>query len=126
MIKELYIECYIACLIGNLIHLLLAYYDRHKDMKALNEKMSLIDFVKIERAAVMANFAASMGLVYVADEWLDNPYIMGKIKTFFVVVGVTGSYFVLKLVGMSKRIVRQQADVKSNIADYGTPEKPKE
>lgn len=126
MTTELYIQCYVACLIGNLIHLAIAYRSRSKDFTTLNNSLGLLEFIKMEKAALISDFFASMGLVYIANEWIDSPYIMGKIKTAFVLVGFTGSYAILALTGRSKAKFRQEADNKSNIADYGTPEKPKE
>lgn len=95
-------------------------------MKALNSTMGLWEFIKLEKPAIVSNFVASMGIVYLADEWLDSEYVLGKIKTGFFFAGLTGSYLVLKLRSGSKAIVRRAQDVKSNIADYGTPEKPTE
>lgn len=102
-----------------------AWSDRNGDMKALNSKMGLWEFIKLETPAIAANFVASMGFVYMVDEWLDSDLIMGKVKTGFFVLGLTGSYFILKLRSASKAIVRRAQDVKSNIADFGTEEKPK-
>lgn len=125
MTTELYIQCYVACLIGNLIHLAIAYRSRSKDFTAINNTLGLWEFIKMERAAVISDLLASMGLVFIANEWIDNPYIMGKIKTAFLLVGFTGSYAILSLTSRSKAKFRQDSDRKSNIADYGSPEKPK-
>lgn len=126
MTTELYIECYVACLIGNIIHLSIAYRNRNRDYASVNNVLGFMEFIKMERAAIISDFFASMGLVYIAGEWIDSPYIMGKIKTAFIIIGFTGSYFILLLTSRSKAQFLKDADKKSNIADFGTPEKPKE
>lgn len=79
----------------------------------------------MEKGAIIADFVGSMGLVYVADEWISNEYVMGKIKTAFVLVGITGSWLVMAFASVSKAVLRKRMDEKSNLADYGTKEKPK-
>jgi hypothetical protein len=84
MTRELFIECFIACLIGNVIHIA---------------------------------FKA-----YLADEWINNEYVMGKIKTLFIVIGFTGSYFILYFASVSKKKFQKIVDEKTDIADGKTPD----
>lgn len=125
MLDQLHFECYVACLIGNVIHLAVAYYNRTKDFKSVNSVLPFWEFVKLERAAIIADLVASVGLVYIADEWINSDFVMGKIKTLFVVVGFTGSYAILLLTSRSKAKFQSIADKKSNVADFGSEEKPK-
>lgn len=111
-------------MIGNIAHLAVAFRGRSKDYKVANETLSLWEFIKMERAAIFADFICSMGLVYVADEWINSDFVMGKIKTAFVVVGFTGSYLILQLGSVSKNRLRSKIDEKSNIADFGSKDKP--
>lgn len=124
--KDLYIHCFVACLIGNVIHLAIAYAKISKDYKTANLTLGLWQYIKNERAAIFADFVSSMGLVYIADEWLHSEYILEKIKTAFVLVGVSGSYLIMWGLSKSKSILQKHVDEKTNIADYGTPEKPKQ
>lgn len=111
--KDLYVQCYIACLIGNVIHLAIAYLKGTQDRRSAGLQVNgLWEFIKLERATIIADFFASMGLVYAADEWLNNPYVLGKIKTAFILVGFTGSYLLLWATSRSKAKFRD--DVKAN------------
>ncbi len=123
--KDLYIHCFVACLIGNIIHLAIAYAKISKDFKTANLNLSLWQYVKNERAAIIADLVSSMGLVYIADEWLHSEYILEKIKTAFVLVGLSGSYLIMWALSKSKTVLQKAVDEKTNIADFGTPEKPK-
>lgn len=122
--KNLFIDCFIACLIGNIIHLAIAYAKISKDFKTANLTLTLWQYVKNERAAIIADLAASMGLVYLADEWLYSEYVLEKIKTAFVLVGLSGSYLIMWGLSKSKSVLQKAVDEKTNIADFGTPEKP--
>lgn len=120
MIKELYIHCYVACLIGNIIHLAALYRSRAIDYEKNNERLSVKQFLIKEMPGIVLDFVGSMGLVYVADEWIDSPYVMGKIKTAFVIVGISGSWAVMQLASQTKKQFRAQIDKKSDIADGKT------
>ncbi len=116
-ISDLYIQCYTACFIGNVIHLLVLARSRYIDYEKNNDKLPFREFLRKERWGILVDFAASMGLVYIADEWIDSPYVMGKIKTLFVFVGVTGSWALMQFISQTKKQFRNSVDVKSNLAD---------
>jgi len=127
MIQEVYIHCFIACLIGNVIHLLALARSRYIDYEKNNEKLPFGEFLYRERWGILLDFFGSMGIVYAADEWIgNNPFIMGKIKTLFIVIGISGSWAIMQVVSQTKKRFRASVDVKSNIADYGTNNKPLE
>lgn len=118
MIKEVYIQCFVACLIGNIIHLLALARSRYVDYETNNDKLPFKEFLYRERWGILLEFFGSMGIVYAADEWVvDNPFIMGKIKTLFIVIGISGSWAIMQLVSQTKKRFRANVDVKSNIAD---------
>lgn len=117
MVTELKIECFIACLIGNVIHLAILLNSRSKDAKAANVDFSVSGFFNTEKFALFLDFVASMGLVYAADEIVDSPWIMGKIKLGFILIGIGGSYVIMQLFGQSKKILRSVVDKKTDIAD---------
>lgn len=122
--KDLYVHCFIACLIGNIIHLAIAYAKISKDYKVANLHLGFRQYVKNEMATIIADLVASLGLVYIADEWLYSEYILEKIKTAFVLVGGTGSYLIMWALGKSKSVLQKTVDEKTNIADFGTSVKP--
>lgn len=117
MSTELYIQCFVACVIGNLIHITFKILGLSKDYKKANMPFSLGQYFKDDGWALLADFAASAGLVYIADEWINDPAIMGKIKTAFVVVGFTGSYVILYFTSRAKAKFQKVVDEKTNIAD---------
>lgn len=118
MTHEQFIHCYIACLIGNIAHILIKWNSIRVDYKTANEEPpSLWEFLKMEKSAVISDAAASMGLVYIADEWIDSEYVISKIKTVFVFVGFTGSYVIMQISSVSKKRLRSIIDKKTDIAD---------
>lgn len=118
MTHEQFWHCYIACLIGNIAHILVKWNSTRKDYKVANEPQpNLWDFLNMERSAIAADAASSLGLVYIADEWIDSEYVMNKIKTVFVSVGFTGSYLIMQVSSVSKSRLRAIVDRKTDIAD---------
>lgn len=117
MTPELYIDCAIACLIGNIIHLCAKWASLSKDYQTAGIPFTLRDWWKIDRFAFLFNFVGSMGLVFIAGEWLDSAYILGKIKTAFVIVGFTGSYAIMFISSRAKRAVRGKVDVATDVLD---------
>lgn len=120
MITELHIECFIACLIGNVIHLAFLLSSRAKDARAANEPFSFLQLISIEKYGLIFDFVGSVGLVFAADEIVDSPWIMGKIKLGFILIGIGGSYVVMQFFGQSKKIIRKVVDKKTDIADNKT------
>lgn len=110
MTTELYLHCFIACLIGNVIHLAAKLYSLSKDYHAQGKPFSLRIWWGVDSYAFIFNFVGSMGLVYIAGEWIDSPYVLGKIKTAFVVVGVTGSWAIMQLTSRAKKSLREDTN----------------
>jgi hypothetical protein len=117
MTIPLFWQCFIACLIGNIIHVSFKIRSLSIDYKKANLPFSIGQYFKDDKFALVADAAASFGLVYLADEWLHNEYILGKIKTFFVFIGFTGSYVILQFTSVAKSKFRKIVDEKTNIAD---------
>lgn len=115
MTTETYLSCAIACLIGNIIHLCAKWASLSKDYKNAGMEFTLAKWWAADKYAFLFNFAGSMGLVYLAGEWIDSEYILGKIKTAFVLVGFTGSYAIMYLTSRAKRERMTEVDkLKSN------------
>lgn len=118
MTHEQFIHCYVACLIGNIAHIAIKWNSTGVDYKKANEvPLSLWEFLKMEKRAVIADAVSSLGLVYIADEWLNSEYVVSKIKTLFIFVGFTGSYLIMQLSSVSKARLRSIVDRKTDIAD---------
>jgi hypothetical protein len=82
----------------------------------------LWEFFKTERYALLFDLLGSLALVYAADEIAGTPYILGKIKLTFIMIGIGGSYLIMQIFGRSKKIIRKVVDEKTNIADGKDPE----
>lgn len=117
MTQELYLQCFVACFIGNLIHIAFKALGLSRDYKKANIKFTFGQYLADDKWALIADFAASAGLVYLADEWIDSPVIMAKIKTAFVLVGFTGSYVILYFTSAAKKKFQSIVDEKTNKAD---------
>lgn len=128
MTHELYFQCVIACLIGNIIHIAFKVRSLAVDHKVANLQFSLGTYLKDDKWALIVDALSSFGLVFVADEWLDmDPRIISKIKTIFVLVGFSGSYVILQLMSVAKSKFRQAVDfktTKSDISDGVDPTTP--
>lgn len=117
MNQELFIQCFVACLIGNAIHISFKAYSLSQDYQKANIKFTFGQFLANDKWALLADLVGSLGLVYLADEWLNNEYVMGKIKTAFVFIGFTGSYVIMYFASASKKKFQKIIDEKTDIAD---------
>jgi len=127
MTTELYIDCLVACFIGNIIHVAVKIRSLYIDHKRANLEFTILKYLKDDKWALIVDFLASFALVYVIDEWLDmDSRIIGKIKSIFIFIGFTGSYIILQLMSVAKKNFRKAVDHKTNIADEqsGTLDKP--
>jgi len=128
MTHEQYLQCVIACLIGNIIHLFFKIRSLAKDHKIANLEFSFPQYIKDDKWAIIMDFVSSFGLVYIADEWLGDlgSYAIGKMKSIFVFVGFSGSYVILQSMSVAKSKFRKAVDFKTNKSDeqdgtQGTP-----
>jgi len=92
-------------------------YSLSQDYNKANMEFTFAQYMKDDKWALIADLVCSLVLVYVADEWLDNEYIMGKIKTGFVLVGFSGSYVILFLASRAKKRFQNEVDKKTDKAD---------
>jgi len=118
MTTELYIKCVIACLIGNLLHILIACTKRFLENKAANIPFSVGRYIKDDRIVFICDAAFSMVIVYVFDEWGDfTPWFMDKAKTFFIFVGFTGGSVFNAVLSVSKRKFMGYVDTATDVAE---------
>lgn len=118
MTNELYTQCFIACLIGNVIHILIKASSLSKDFKAANMDFNIgRDLFKPDMWVILLDVVGSFAMVYVADELVDNEFIMGKIKIGFILIGISGSYLIFQLLSKAKRPFRETVDKSTNITN---------
>jgi hypothetical protein len=118
MTTQLYLDCLIACLIGNAIHIAAKANSLSRDFKSANLDFSFVkDFLKPDKYALIFDLVSSVGMVFVADEIVDSPYLLGKIKLGFILIGVGGSYLVMQLLSKAKRPFRNKVDVATDHLD---------
>ena len=127
MTHQIYFQCVIACLIGNLLHIAFKVRSLAVDHKIANLEFSIWKYISDDKWGLIVDAGASFALVYLADEWLDfDDRILGKIKSIFVFVGFTGSYVILQMMSVAKKKFRSAVDFKTNKSDeldgtLGTP-----
>lgn len=127
MTTELYIQCAIACVIGNILHVLVKILSLQKDHKVANLEFSVGKYLKEDKWALAVDVVASLVMVYLVDELLDlDGRLIGKIKTIFVFVGFSGSYVILQIMSVAKSNFRKAVDFKTTKADQldGTTDHP--
>lgn len=127
MTQELYIHCFIACIIGNILHVALKIKSLQEDYRIANLEFSVGGYLKQDKWALIVDLLASAVMVYLVDEYLDmDSRIIGKIKTIFVFIGFTGSYVILQLMSVAKSRFRKAVDHKTTMIDTinNTADKP--
>lgn len=129
MSHEIYLKCVIACLIGNLLHILAACMMRFREHRLSNIPFSLGRYIRDDKWVFISDAAFSFAVVYIFDEWASvTPWFMEKAKTFFIFVGFTGSYVFNLMLSNSKKkflgYVDRSSDVAEGKRDPSTLEKP--
>ena len=129
MTHDVYIKCVIACLIGNLLHILIAILKRFSENRAANIPFSVGRYIKDDKWVFISDAAFSFVIVYVFDEWGDfTPWFMEKAKTFFLFVGFTGGSVFNAMLSVSKKkfigYVDRASDVAEGKKDVSELEKP--
>jgi hypothetical protein len=119
----------IAALIGNVLHILFKILSLIKEHKISNVEFNFKGYLKDDWWVIVADLSSSFALVFVIDEWIiDDSYtwILSKLKTIFVFVGLTGSYLVMYFFSVATKKLHKAIDYKTNIADQatGTLDKP--
>ncbi len=121
MTHQLYIQCVIACLIGNVLHVCFKILSLWKNHKKANLQFSIGSYLNDDKVPLIVDLLSSFAVVYIIDEWFSfNEFIIGKIKSIFVFVGFTGSYVIMLLMSVSERKFRSAIDYKTDIADRAT------
>ena len=117
MTHEQWIEIFIACIIGNIIHILTKIRGLQKDHKNEDMEFSLKKYFRDDKWALIGDLVGSLAIVYAADEWLGmfGNYFMDKVKTLFIFVGMGGSFVISHVFGAAKDRFRREVKIKREI-----------
>lgn len=102
MTHDIFIKAFIACLIGNILHVAIRCVRLQREMKK-DPKMPNFDFVvwlKADKWVLIADVLFSFAMVYAADEFLVGDIgriALEKVKTLFIFVGMGGSSILIGL-----------------------------
>lgn len=118
MTHELYIKCVVACLIGNVLHLVATVIRRFQENKAANIPFSVGRYIKDDKWVIISDAVFSLAVVYLFDEWAGfTPFFVDKAKTFFVFVGFSGSYVLNMVLSVSKKKFMGYVDGATDVAE---------
>jgi hypothetical protein len=118
MTHELYLKCVIACLVGNILHIMIACLNRFKDNKSANIPFSVGRYIRDDKWVFLTDAVFSFAVVYLFDEWSGfTPWFVDKAKTFFVFVGFSGSYVLNSVLSVSKKKFQTYVDVATDVAE---------
>lgn len=113
--NEIFIKCFIASLLGNLIHIGYKIVSLQNDYKKAKIEFSLKGFLKDDWIALAFNFFCSMIWVYAVDELVSHSsWVLDKIKLIFIAVGFMGSYAVMYPLSRAKKRFRILIDEKTS------------
>lgn len=129
MLKEQYVHMVIAATIGIIIQLMIKANRLRAKARACNEPFSFLKWFKDDWIILTLNILSPYVVVYLFDEWaMSGDELEGKwaryIKTLFVFVGFSGSAVLMGFFSVADKKFNKVIDTKTNIADYGTPDKP--
>lgn len=114
--NEIFVKCFIASLLGNLIHIGYKIVSLQSDYKKAKIEFSLPRYFKDDWIALAFNFFCSMIWVYVIDELVSHSsWVLDKIKLIFIAVGFMGSYAVMYPLSRAKKRFRMIIDEKTSI-----------
>jgi hypothetical protein len=118
MTTDIYIKCVIACLIGNVCHIIWKILTLHRDYKKANEVFTIKKYFANDWPPILADLAFSFAVVWAADEIvMHSDYLMNKVKIVFLFVGFSGSVVFHSLMSASEKKFRQIVDSKTNELD---------
>lgn len=113
-----YIHCTIACLIGMVIHVLAKFQALKKDYDKGNAIYTFQRFLKDDWLALSIDLAACVAIIYAFDEWAGfTPWIVSKIKTIFVFVGLGSSWIIMTLFSKAKEKFRLFLDTETGTVE---------
>lgn len=114
MTQSQYVQCIIASLIGMVIHVLAKFQALKKDYKVGNGIYTFKQFCKDDWIALSIDVTSCVGIIYVFDEWSGwTPWIISKMKTIFVFVGIGSSWIVMTIASKAKDKLRLYIDKKT-------------
>lgn len=119
MEKQLYINCFIAGILGMLFHLIAYKIPALKRRaKVANEKFEFKQYLKDDWMGLTATVMSIGIFVWLLDEMVGyNPSLLRVVKLFFFFVGYTGSSVLVSILGRFDKKVEAIVDYKTNQLD---------
>lgn len=112
---EIFVKCFIASLLGNLIHIGYKIVSLKSDYAKAKIEFSLGMYFKDDWIALAFNFFCSMIWVYAVDELVSHSsWVLERIKLIFIAVGFMGSYAVMYPLSRAKKRFRILIDEKTS------------
>ena len=118
-----YLWCFLAGVLGTLIHLFAVKIPAvKKSAVAANIKFTYSGLFEDELAAILANLFSILAVLLVLDEVLKfKPELLSWLKIFFLTFGFMGSSLMVAWLGKAADKINSVVDVKTNIADGVAP-----
>lgn len=117
--NQLYLQCFVAGLLGILFHVFVVKLPSVKARaKAANVEFSIKSYFQDDWVALGAALITVLIAVFALDELLGyRPNVLKYIKYLFFFVGFTGSSLLIALLGKTTKAINDIVDVKTDIAD---------
>ncbi len=118
MTAHLYLECFVAGLMGVIFHLIIKVNALRKRAITANETFSFTMYIQKDWLSVFISVFTVAIVVYAVDEILDyKPVVMKWLKWFFIAVGYMGSSVLQSLLSKTERQVMEVINRKTDVAD---------
>lgn len=119
MATQIYIQCFLAGLLGILFHVVAIKLPRlKKRFKAANVEFSFKAYLKGDALALISSLVTVIIVVYLLDELAGlKPAILDYVKFLFVFVGYSGSSLLIGALGKADTYVNKIINEKTDIAD---------
>lgn len=113
---SLYVQVFIACLLGLLFHLLAVKIPSVKERaRVANMKFSLLEYLKDDSLAIAASVVGILAYTYSLNEIIGyKPEIVGVIKFISIAVGFMGSSLFIAILGKASKAINAVVDVKTD------------
>lgn len=100
------------------IHVLAKFQALKKDYDKGNAIYTFQRFLKDDWLALSIDLAACVAIIYAFDEWAGfTPWIVSKIKTIFVFVGLGSSWIIMTLFSKAKEKFRLFLDTETGTVE---------
>jgi hypothetical protein len=119
MDKLLYLQCFVAGLLGVLCYMFFVKIPAfRKRSAAANKHFSPADYFKDDWLSIASSVLTVAVVVFCLNEFASfNDYILKYVRFFFVTVGYMGSSFLHSILSKTEKAITKTIDRKTDIAD---------